>query len=146
MTHEATNQTGATDRSSTSMFEVLESTADDVVAIRVGAGTTDGYRALYDLLAEVTAEYGAVHVYEEVPSWTLGTCLSHVRGVVLDLLYGSDFDVDRYAAVGDSAWARLLYYQWRAVAPVWPVAPGTMRYYSLAERDAALEWVRTGDA
>lgn len=126
------------------MFDVLEATADDVVAVRVGICTTDGFRKLYDLLTEKTAEYGTVHVYEEAPNWTLTTYLSNLRGIVPDLQQGPSFNIGRYAAVGDSRWAKLLYYQWQAITPVWPVAPGQMRYYKLSERGRALDWVKTG--
>lgn len=133
-----------TNASKSSMFEVLEATDDDVVAIRVGRCAPAGFRELYDLLAEKTEEYGSVHLYEEAPSWTLWTFLSNGYGIVPDLRYGSSFDIDRYAAVGDSGWAKGLYYLWKAVAPVWPVSPEEMRYFGFDERERALEWVRTG--
>jgi hypothetical protein len=38
------------------------------------------------------------------------------------------------------------YYQWRAISPVWPVAPDEMRYYAPSERGRALDWVKTGDS
>lgn len=126
------------------MFDVLKATADDVVAVRVGTCTADGFRKLYNILAEKTAEYGTVHVYEEAPNWTLATYLSNLRGIIPDLRQGSSFDIGRYAAVGDTHWAKLLYYQWRAITPVWPVAPDEMRYYELSERARALNWVKTG--
>ncbi|WP_134670474.1 SpoIIAA family protein [Halorussus marinus] len=123
------------------MFEILEATADNVVAVRMGDGRPAGYRDFYDLLVEKTDEHGTVHVYEEVTEWTLSTYLSHLHGVVPDLRIGPEFDIGRYAAVGDSHWAKLLYQQWRAIAPVWPVAPDEMRYYELSERTRALNWV-----
>lgn len=127
------------------MFGVLDATSEDVVAVRVGRGTRDGYHELYDFLAEVSREYGKVHVYEEAPEWTLGTYLSNFHGIMPDLRRGSEFDIGRYAAVADSLWAKLLYYQWRAIAPVWPVSPDEMRYFGFSERDRALEWVRGGE-
>lgn len=127
------------------MFDVLEASIDDIVAVRVHTCTTDGFRKLYDLLAEKTAEYGAVHVYEEAPNWTLTTYLSNLHGIVPDLRQGSSFDIDRYAAVGDSYWAKLLYYQWRAITPVWPVAPNAMRYYKHSRRNRAFNWVKIGN-
>lgn len=126
------------------MFDVLEATADDVVAVRVGTCTTEGFRELYDLLAEKTAEYGTVHVYEEAPNWTLRTFLSNLRGVVPDLRQGSSFAIGRYAAVGDSRWAKLLFHQWRVITPVWPVAPAEMRFFERSDRARALNWVKTG--
>ena len=50
----------------------------------------------------------------------------------------------RAAAVGDGFWVTLLYYQWRAIGPVWPVSPDAMRQYPLADRQRALEWVQSG--
>ncbi|WP_092903489.1 SpoIIAA family protein [Halostagnicola kamekurae] len=123
------------------MFEILKATKDNVVAVRMGDGTPAGYREFYDLLVEKTDEFGTVHVYEETIEWTLSTYLSHLHGVVPDLRTGSKFDIGRYATVGDSRWAKLLYYQWRAIAPVWPVSPDEMRYYGLSKRDYALDWV-----
>jgi len=128
------------------MFEILEATRDDVVAVRMGHGTPGGYREFYDLLVEKTDEYGTVHVYEAATEWTLATYLSHLHGVVPDLRAGPKFDIGRYAAVGDSRWAKLLYHQWQAIAPVWPVAPEAMRYYELQERRRALDWVTAGTA
>jgi len=128
------------------MFEILEATRNDVVAVRMGNGTPAGYREFYDLLVEKTDEYGTVHVYEETVGWTLATYLSHLHGVVPDLRTGPSFDIGRYAAVGDSRWATLLYHQWRAIAPVWPVAPSEMRYYELQERRRALDWVTADNA
>lgn len=128
------------------MFEILDATRDDVVAVRMGSGTPAGYREFYDLLVEKTDEYGTIHVYEETMRWTLSTYLSHLHGVIPDLRIGPSFDIGRYAAVGDSHWAKLLYYQWRAIAPVWPVAPDEMRYYGPSERRRALDWVTTGNA
>lgn len=127
------------------MFDVLKATADDVVAVRVGTCTTEGFRELYDLLAEKTAEYGTVHVYEEAPNWTLAVYLSNLRGIVPDLRQGSSFDIGRYAAVGDSRWAKRLFHQWRVITPVWPVAPDEMHYYDWSERERALRWVKTGN-
>lgn len=125
------------------MFEILQATGDNVVAVRMGTGTQAGYRDFYDLLVEKTDEYGTVHVYEETTGWTLSTYLSHLHGLVPDLRIGPEFEIGRYAAVGDSPWAKLLYYQWRAIAPVWPVAPDEMNYYDLSERGRALDWVRS---
>ncbi|WP_433634742.1 hypothetical protein [Halomicrococcus sp. NG-SE-24] len=78
---------------------MLKATADDVVAVRVGTCTTERFRKLYDLLAEKTAEYGTVHVYEEAPNWTLRTYLSNLHGIVPDLRQGSSFDIGRYSDV-----------------------------------------------
>ena len=142
--HSATEFT-ATERTGPPMFEILEATRDDVVAVRMGHGTPGGYREFYDILVEKTDEYGTVHVYEETTEWTLATYLSHLHGIVPDLRTGPDFDIGRYAAVGDSRWAKLLYHQWRAIAPVWPVAPDEMRYYELQERRRALDWVTAGN-
>lgn len=134
-----------TDQSRSQMFELLEGTDDDVVAVQVAGGTRTGYQALYELLVEKTAEHGSVHLYEEAPNWTGLTFLSHYRGLIPDLRYGPKFDIDRYAAIGDSIWASALYYQWRTVAPIFPVSPDDMRYYDQAERARALEWVQTGE-
>ena len=127
------------------MFDILDETQDDVVAIRVGHGTKRGYKELYSLLAETTERYGAVNVYEEVPDRTAATFLSHLHSVIPDLRYGSDFTIHRYAATGDTRWAKLLFDWWQIVRPIWPVAPDTMRYFDLTERTAALRWLRTGD-
>ncbi|MEY7850533.1 STAS/SEC14 domain-containing protein [Natrarchaeobius sp. A-rgal3] len=126
------------------MFELLEATDDEVVAIRLHGGSLEGYRALYELLVEKTDAYGTVHLYEETTNWTLSTYLSHYHGLLPDLRYGPKFDIDRHAAVGDSALAKLLHYQWRAVAPVFPVSPAEMRYDELSARGDALEWVKMG--
>lgn len=126
------------------MYDVLETTEDDVLTIRVGHCTADGFRELYSLLAERTEEYGSVHLYEEAPGWTLRTFLSNGYGILPDIRYGSTFDIDRYAAVGDTVWSRGLYSLWKAVGPVWPVSPDHMRYFEFDDRDRALEWVRSG--
>lgn len=131
------------DRSDTAsaMFEILDATADDLIAVRVGTGSRQGYDELYSLLVDRTDEYGSLRVYEEIPGWTLGTYLSHLHGVLPDLRYGHDFDIRRYAAAGDSRWAKLLYQQWRLIRPVWPVAPDTMRYFDINSRGEALCWL-----
>lgn len=36
------------------LYDVLDETQDDMVAIRVGRGTKRGYKELYSLLAETT--------------------------------------------------------------------------------------------
>jgi hypothetical protein len=123
------------------MFDVLDETHEDVVAIRAGRGTRRCYEELYSLLISKTEQFGAVHVLEQAPNWTFRTFLSHLHGVVPDLRYGGTFRIGRYAAVGDSIWARLLFDWWRAVRPVWPVAPETMRYFEMENRGAALRWV-----
>ena len=79
-------------------------------------------------------------MYEEVPNWSFRTFLTHLHGVVPDLRYGPDFDIDRYAAVGNSRWAKLLFDWWRVVRPIWPVAPDEMRYFDSTERERALDW------
>jgi hypothetical protein len=149
MTRGPTHATGrfeSTDDTETSMFEVLDaSDDDDVLAVRVGIYTRDGFRELYEMLAEKSNEQGSVHLYEEAMGWTLGTYLSNLHGIVPDLRYGSTFDIERYAAVGDSVWAKALYYQWKAIAPVWPVSPDEMRYYEPGNRKHALSWVRNGN-
>lgn len=60
---------------------------------------------------------------------------------ISDLRTGPKFDIGRYATVGNSGWVKLMYWQWRAIAPVWPVAPEEMRYYDPSERDRAPAWV-----
>ena len=80
-------------------------------------------------------------MYEEVPNWSFRTFLTHLHGVVPDLRYGPDFDIDRYAAVGNSRWAKLLFDWWRVVRPIWPVAPDEMRYFDSIERERALDWL-----
>jgi len=92
------------------MFEILETTRDDVVAVRMGHGTPARYREFYDRLVEKTDEYGTGHIYEETTEWTLATYLSHLHGIVPDLRTGQKFDIGRYTAVGDSRWAKLLYH------------------------------------
>jgi hypothetical protein len=146
MTTNSDTEFEATERTASPMFEILEATHDGVVAVRMGRGTPAGYREFYGLLVEKTDEYGTVHVYEETTEWTMGTYLSHLHGIVPDLRIGPDFDIGRYAAVGDSRWAKFLYHQWRAIAPVWPVAPEEMRYYELQERRRALDWVTADTA
>jgi hypothetical protein len=126
------------------MFEILDPTGGDPVAVRVGRGTPEGYDEFYSLLVEKIERYGSARVYEEVPDWSGRTFLSHLHGVVPDLRYGRAFSVGRYAAVGDSPWAKLLFEWWRAIRPVWPVAPDEMRFFPLAESATALEWVREG--
>ncbi|MBO4247963.1 STAS/SEC14 domain-containing protein [Halomicrobium sp. IBSBa] len=103
------------------MFEVLTEPAPAVVAIRVGDCSPAGFRDLYRLLSATTDAHDTVN------------------------LYGSTFDIGRYAAVGDSVWARGLFDCWRAIAPVWPVSPDEMQYFGPAEREAARSWVRTGE-
>lgn len=133
-----------TGQSSDPMFELLDATGEDVVAIRVGAGTPGGYRELYEMLSDVSDDYGIVHVYEETPDWTVRTYLSHWDGIVPDPRLGPEFDIGRYAAVGDGFWVRLLYHQWRAIAPIWPVSPDEMRHFAVDDRRRALAWVQTG--
>jgi len=127
---------------STQMFEILDETEDDLVAIRVGRGMRQGYANLYSLLVEKTEQYGSLRLYEEVPNWMFSTFLSHLHGIVPDLRYGSDFSISRYAAGGDTMWAKLLFDWWWIVRPVWPVAPDTMRYFDQTERTAALQWLQ----
>jgi len=127
------------------MFEILDQTEEDLVAIRVGRGTRRGYDELYSLLAQKTDEFGAVRVLEEVPDWTLTTFLSHLHGLIPDLRYGSQFTISRYAAVGDSMWAKLLFDWWKSIRPIWPVAPGRMRYFEMVDRPEALEWLQTSE-
>lgn len=124
------------------MVEILDATDEDLVAVRVGHGSPKGYDELYSLLVKKTEQYGSVRVYEEVPGWTFRTFFSHLHGAAPDLRHGLKFTVCRYAAVGDSLWAKLLFELWRAIRPVWPVAPDEMRYFSLAEGAGALEWVQ----
>mgnify|MGYP000250604573 FL=1 len=123
------------------MFEILDATDADLVAVRVGTGSPSGYAEFYSLLAERTDQYGSIRVYEEGQGWTLGTNLTHLHGIVPDLRYGPEFDISRYACAGDSVWAKLLYHQWKAIRPVWPVAPDAMRYFHLNQREAALRWL-----
>lgn len=134
----------ATERRLDSMFDVLEATNDNVIAIRAYKGTTEGYRKLYELLAKKTDEYGTVHVFEDLPDFTLPKYLSNVYGIFPDLRYGSTFDIGRYGWVGDSNWLTLLHYQWLAITPFWPVSPDELRLFRTDERDRALEWVRAG--
>lgn len=131
---------GAAD-SSSGMFEVLDATEDDFIAVRVGSGSSAGYERFYSLLVERSDQYGSIRVYEEVPNWTFRTYLTHLHGIVPDLKYGPDFNISHYACVGDSIWAKLLYYQWRGIRSIWPVAPDHMRYFHVNERDDALQWL-----
>lgn len=130
---------------STSMFEILDETDDDLFAIHVGRGSRRGYHELYSILIERTQQYERVHVSEEVPDWTFMTFLTHLHGVVPDLRYGPSSTIDRYAAVGDSLWAKLLFDWWRAIRPIWPIAPDQMRYFDTTERTSALQWLREVD-
>ena len=127
------------------MFEVLDESRGDLVAVRVGRRTRQGYVDFYSLLAEKTEEHGTINVYEEVPNWTFSTFLSHLHGIIPDLRYGSEFDINRYAAVGDSVWAKLLFDWWRAIRPIWPVAPAQMDYFDVEDSEVALTWVRESE-
>lgn len=127
------------------MFEILDETEEDLVAVRVGRGTPHGYDELYSLLSRKTERYGTVRVYEEVPEWTFLTFLSHLHGLIPDLQYGSRIKISRYAAVGDSVWAKLLFDWWRTIRPIWPVAPNQMRYWNLKNQSSALRWVRSDE-
>ena len=127
------------------MFEVLNEPTPAVVAIRVGDCSPAGFRDLYRLLSATTDAHDTVHLYEETVDWTARSALSNWYGILPDLRRGSTFDIGRYAAVGDSVWARGLFDCWRAIAPVWPVSPDEMRYFGPAEREAARSWVRTGE-
>jgi len=118
MTDEPPTEFAATGESPSAMFDILEATRGDVVAVRVGRGTAIGYEEFYDLLIEKSEEHGIVHVYEEMTNWTLSTYLSHLHGIGPDLRTGPKFDIGRCAAVGDSGWAKLMYWQWRAIAPI----------------------------
>ena len=129
---------------STQMFEILDETEGDLVAIRVGRGTRQGYDELYSLLVQKTDKYGAVRVLEVFPDWTFSTFLSHMYGIIPDLRYGSQFTISRYAAVGDSVWAKRLFDWWKIIRPVWPVAPDRMRYFGMSERSDALRWLQNG--
>ena len=126
------------------MFDVLDETEGNLVAIRVGQGTPRGYRELYSLLKEKADEYGKIHVYEEVPNWTFRVFLTHLHGIVPDLRYGPEFDIGRYAAVGDSKWAKLLFDWWRVIRPIWPVAPEEMQYFELNNGEKTFNWLRDG--
>lgn len=86
----------ATGRSPDPMFDILEATEDKVVAIRTYNGSTQGYRTSYELLGEKTEEYGIVHVFEDLPRFTVSKYLSNVYGIIPDLRYGSTFDIGRY--------------------------------------------------
>ena len=99
-----------------------------------------GIRDFYSLLAEKTEEHGTINVYEEVPNWTFSTFLSHLHGIIPDLRYGSEFDINRYVAVGDSVWAKLLFDWWRAIRRIWPVAPAQMGYFDVEDSEVAITW------
>lgn len=129
----------------TAMVSVLEATADDVVAVRLGTPTTAGYRELYGLLVEATTVHGTVHLYEETVDWSPWSALSNAREVAPSLTFGPDLDVGRYAAVGDGPWSGLRYLQRRALAPVWPVSPDEFRRFRPENRESALAWVRDGE-
>lgn len=135
----------APERTAEQIYEPLEAIDGNVVALRMHEGTRADYHDLYQLLAEKTAEHGSIDVYEETTDWTAWTFLTHIAGLVPDLRCGSDFHIERYAAVCDSRWAKLLYDWWRVIRPVWPVAPEEMRYFERDNREAALEWVKHGD-
>jgi len=140
-THDAAHQNQTT----TLMYELLDATEENVVALRMHNGTSAGYRELYELLTEKNEQYGSIHVYEETTGWTGWTFLTHLHGLLPDLQYGPAFDIQRYAAVGDNGWARLLYELWKLIRPVWPVAPKEMRYFDIDDREEALRWIKYGD-
>lgn len=83
---------GAAD-SPSGMFEVLDATEGDFIAVRVGSGSPAGYERFYSLLVERTDQYGLIRVYEEVPNWAFRTYLTHLHGIVPDLKYGPDFNI-----------------------------------------------------
>ncbi|RLM91175.1 STAS/SEC14 domain-containing protein [Haloarcula sp. Atlit-7R] len=127
------------------MYELLEATENNVIALQMHNGTRSGYQEFYELLSEKTSKYGAIHVYEETTDWTVWTFLTHLTGLIPDVRYGSEFAIKRYAAVGDNVWARLLYELWKVIRPLWPVAPTEMRYFDVDDRDEALRWVKYGE-
>lgn len=47
--------------------------------------------------------------------------------------------------MGDSVWAKLLFDWWRAIRPIWPVAPGQMDYFDVEDSEVALTWVRASE-
>ena len=127
------------------MFEVLDESKDDLVAVCVGRGTRQGYADFYSLLAEKTEEHGTINVYEEVPNGTFLTSLSHLHGIIPDLRYGSEFNINRYVVVGDSVWAKLLFEWWCAIRRIWPAAPTQMGYFDVEDSEVALTWVRESE-
>ena len=49
------------------------------------------------------------------------------------------FTSSRYAAVGNSFWAKLLFDWWTMILPVWPIASDWLRYFEIVERSAVLQ-------
>jgi hypothetical protein len=116
------------------MIETLPLGGPDLVAVRVSgtlsADDVDRYRRL---LEPVMRKHGTARLYFEMVDfhgWTPG---GFAGNAVFDLTHGASFG--NVAMVGEKKWQ-----DWIATL-VDPVKKGEVRYFDLADRDAALQWL-----
>ncbi len=119
------------------MIETLPLGQPDLVAVRVSgtlsAADVEAYRRL---LEPVMQQYGTARLYFEMVDfhgWTPG---GFAGNALFDLTHGAAFG--NVAMVGDQKWQ-----DWIATL-VDPVKKGEVRYFNLADRDAALQWLGYG--
>ena len=116
------------------MLQVLPETNANVLAVRVSQELTiadfDRYR---NLLRELMQRYGEVHLYYEMVDVAWVQPVAAIENGLFDVIHGLDYG--RVAMVGEKKWQ-----EWAAKL-ISPVKKRGVRYFDLAEKEQAMNWV-----
>ncbi len=116
------------------MIQVLPETENDLLAVKVSgklsAGDFDTYR---ELCRQKMQTYGSVRLYFEMESFHGWETSTFIENAIFDLIHGRQYG--RVAMVGDKQWQ-----EWTARAAS-PVKKKGIKYFDLADKAIALQWV-----
>lgn len=118
------------------MFKYLKEHAGDVAAVKlVGKPDRADYESLIPELEEKIRRFGKINLYWEMEfdGWQPSGAWQDLK---FDLRHVNDFN--KVALVGDRKWE-----EWLARV-IRPFTSAEVRYYDLARRQEALEWITGG--
>ena len=120
------------------MLEILPQTHDNILAVRISNQLTiadfDTYR---NLLRDLMQRYEEVHLYYEMAAVKWVQPVAAVENALFDVVHGLDYG--RVAMVGEKWWQEL------AAKLISPVKKKGVRYFDMAEKEQAMQWVLEGE-
>ncbi len=118
-------------------MQILPLTQDNLIAVRVSAIlTTEEFVHYKAIVNHVIEQYGEVRLYFEMEQFEGWQPESFLENGFFDLFHAHQFS--KVAMVGEKTW------QAWAAKLVNLVKRGEVRYFDLAQRMQALEWIQYG--
>jgi len=120
------------------MIEMLEKSSGNVVGVKInGRLVHEDYEQFLPKLESLIQEHGSLRWYCEMADFHGITPRAAWDEMKFDVKHRKD--IERVAVVGDKA-----SHEWMAKLSKWVFHSAEIRYFDVADADAAWEWVREG--